>query len=140
MGKFDATDGPMLFEYAGPPPEFNAPKKHYRLCRTPLLDADIQVLSEKGANNLHSHSGNDGFWFVLAGRATFYDADDNVIGEIGPKQGILIEHDTPYWFEGSGDERLEILHVAAIDPRVDDQRVDHRPRNVRGFAPAATAE
>ena len=125
--------GPVRFEYPGTPPAFNAPKKHFRLCRTLLLDADIQVLSEKGANNLHSHTGNDGFWFVLKGRAKFYDQDDNVIGDLGPMQGICIEHDTPYWFEGAGDDRLEILHVAARDPRVDpDKRVDHRPRNVRG--------
>lgn len=130
---------PARFEYAGTPPPFNAPKKHFRLCRTPLLDADIQVLGDKGANNLHSHTGNDGFWFVLKGRAKFYDENDHVIGDLGPMQGILIEHDFPYWFEAAGDELLEILHVAARDPRVDpDERVDHRPRKFRG-SQASTA-
>jgi mannose-6-phosphate isomerase-like protein (cupin superfamily) len=132
---------PARFEYGGTPPPFNAPKKHFRLCRTSLLDADVQVLGEKGANNLHSHTGNDGFWFVLKGRAKFYDHDDEVIGDLGPMQGILIEHDTPYWFEGAGDEMLEILHVAARDPRVNpDTRVDHRPRKFRGSQIANSTE
>ncbi len=139
MDDSERKSDPVQFEYAGTPPPFNAPKKHFRLCRTPLLDADIQVLGDRGANNLHSHSGNDGFWFVLKGRAKFYDQDDNVFADLGPMQGVLIEHDTPYWFEGSGGDLLEILHVGAIDPRVDDQRVDHRPRKVRGAA-VTTAE
>jgi mannose-6-phosphate isomerase-like protein (cupin superfamily) len=126
---------PVQFEYGGTPPPFNAPKKHFRLCRTPLLDADIQVLGKKGANNLHSHSGNDGFWFVLEGRARFYDPDDNVIADLGPLQGVCIEHDTPYWFESAGEDLLEILHVGASDPRVKDQRVDHRPRRIKGGLP-----
>lgn len=135
-----AQTEPVKFEYAGTPPPFNAPKKHFRLCRTPLLDADIQVLGPKGANNLHSHAGNDGFWFVLKGRAKFYDGDDNVIADLGPMQGVLIEHDTPYWFEGSGEDLLEILHVGARDPRVDDKRVDHRPRKIRGGLKVGAAD
>lgn len=67
------------------------------------------------------------------GRARFYDENDQVIGDLGPMQGILIEHNFPYWFEGTGDELLEILHVAARDPRVDpDERIDHRPRKFKG--------
>ena len=90
------------FNYAGPPDQGNAPKKHVPLCKTPLLKADVQVLGDNGANNLHSHTGSDGFWYVLKGRAKFYNEHDEVVGDLGPTEGILTPHDTPYWFESTG--------------------------------------
>src|SRR5690606_40778727 len=63
---------------------------------------------------LHSHSGNDGFWFVLSGRARFYDENDNVFADVGPHEGVLVPHSTPYWFESADDATtLEILHVGS---------------------------
>jgi mannose-6-phosphate isomerase-like protein (cupin superfamily) len=123
------------FTYTGPPSPGTAPKKTVRLCRSSLIRADVQVLpAHGGANNLHSHTGNDGFWFVLNGRVRFYDENDTVVGDLGRHEGMLVPHDTPYWFESAGDEPLELLHVAAGDPRIDDTRVDHRARGHRGPA------
>lgn len=82
-----------------------------------------------GATNLHSHSGNDGFWMVLSGRARFYAEADEPIAELGPRQGVLVPHGTPYWFESaSDDEPLEMLHVSARTNAKHDKRIDYRER------------
>jgi mannose-6-phosphate isomerase-like protein (cupin superfamily) len=119
--------GMVPFEYERP----QAPqgKRTVQLARTEFLTAGVQNVGPEGATNLHSHSGNDGFWFVLAGRARFYDENDAVVADIGPHQGVLVPHSTPYWFE-SGDENttLEILHVGARTNAKHDKRVDYRER------------
>ncbi|MFW5918037.1 MAG: hypothetical protein ACOCR0_01010, partial [Haloferacaceae archaeon] len=42
------------------------------LCASELLEADVQLVREGGANELHYHTGQDGFFLVLRGSARFY--------------------------------------------------------------------
>jgi mannose-6-phosphate isomerase-like protein (cupin superfamily) len=87
-------------------------------------------VSEGGENNMHSHPATDGFWWVVRGKARFYDENDEPM-ELGPEQGIFVPRGVPYWFEKGGDEPLHLLRVAARVQGMDDQprRVNHRPRN-----------
>lgn len=115
---------PTVFQYEEP--EIEHKKNHVNLTRTDSFKANIQIVREGGANNLHSHTGNDGFWYVLDGVARFYTEDDEVVAEIAEEEGILIPHGYPYWFEKDSDEPLKILHVASYVEGIEDQRVDHQ--------------
>jgi mannose-6-phosphate isomerase-like protein (cupin superfamily) len=86
-------------------------------CRTEGAIAALQVLRYRhsGEPRLHSHKGLDGFWFVLSGRVRFYTADDVVIADLGPREGILIPRGYPYWFESVSDEVSEVLQVEVSD-------------------------
>lgn len=97
-----------------------------RLAQTDILFANIQMIARGGDNNLHAHAGMDGLWFVLAGRARFYGPGQNdVIGEVGPREAVLIPRNFPYWFEQVGSEELELLQVEAIDKSVRNTRTDY---------------
>ena len=93
--------------------ELSGRKSAQILCRSDLLIAAVQAVGDGGETNLHVHNKLDGFWFVLRGRATFYTTDDEVVGVLGPLDGVLIPRGFPYWFESTGDETLEILQVEA---------------------------
>ncbi len=96
-----------------------------RLAQTDILFANIQMIKAGGDNNLHAHAGRDGLWFVLAGRARFYGPGQNdLIGEVGPREAVLIPRNFPYWFEQVGDDELELLQVEAIDKSVRNTRTD----------------
>lgn len=112
--------------------ESGEPKEIARLCKTDLLKADVQVVREGGANNMHSHTGNDGFWFVLEGKARFYGEGDEVIAEPEAREGVLIPRGFKYWFESIGEEDLEIIHVASFSDTIEDHRIDHEERERDG--------
>ena len=40
---------------------------------TDVVGVSVQAVVDGGETNLHAHPGTDGIWFVLAGRARFYD-------------------------------------------------------------------
>ena len=107
-------------------PEQVNQKKSVNLARTEIMSAQVQVVAEGGENNLHSHTGTDGFWFVLSGSARFYSSDDDLFAEIHKYEGVLVPKGVAYWFESSGSELLEILHVGARTQSIADQRVDLR--------------
>lgn len=97
-----------------------------RLAQSDVLFANIQFVREGGDNNLHSHAGMDGLWLVLTGRARFYGpGQDDVIGEVGPREAVFIPRNFPYWFEKLGEDELEILQVEAIDRSVRNTRTDY---------------
>lgn len=108
-------------------PQDDRTKTVVKMARTDVLKADVQYIREGGENNLHSHTGNDGFWWVLEGRVRFYGEGSEPVAELGKGEGMLVPRGTMYWFESAGDEDLEILHVAAF-ASPDDRRVDHQPR------------
>lgn len=116
------------FAYTGPLRD-DRPKHSVQLCKSDILKADVQVIREGGANNLHSHTGNDGFWLVLRGRAKFYDENDRIVADLGVHEGVLVPRDCPYWLESGSDEPLELLHVSAKDLSVKDRRINHRERS-----------
>lgn len=74
----------------------------------------VQVVKEGGENNLHYHTDADSLWMVLKGRVRFYGADDKLLGEFGPQEGLITPAYTRYWFESCGDDELELLQVGAF--------------------------
>lgn len=101
------------FRYDTPTPE--RPKTIVWLAKTDRLFATVQVITNGGETNLHSHSHLDGFWYVLKGRARFYCDVDTVHSELGPSEGVLIPRGAKYWFESVGSEPLEILQLECSD-------------------------
>jgi mannose-6-phosphate isomerase-like protein (cupin superfamily) len=123
----------QIIEYSRPENQ-DVPKTVTLLARTDIVFAAVQnLLLQGGENNLHHHKYLDGFWFVLSGRVRFYTVGDEVVGEFGRHQGVLVPRGFPYWFESVGDEPLELLQVEAssrpmatpADIKAD--RVDHTP-------------
>jgi mannose-6-phosphate isomerase-like protein (cupin superfamily) len=112
-----------VFKYQTP--EFEGVKKSMVVCSSDLMKVMVQVVKDGGENNLHSHTGDDAFWYVLSGTVKFYGEGDEVIGEFNKGEGILIPRGFKYWFESSSSEPLEILRVTAKDQKVENQRVDH---------------
>lgn len=103
-----------LFRYERP--ALNKPKTFVKFFRGDLMAAEVQVITEGGENNLHTHTSSDGFWMVVAGEATFYGDGDAVIATLRQHEGIHIPRGFAYWFESSGDGPLELLHVTARLP------------------------
>jgi mannose-6-phosphate isomerase-like protein (cupin superfamily) len=93
----------------------------------------VQIFEKGVHNNLHVHLVEDGYWFVLGGRARFHGEGDTIIAELSKFEGVLIPAGTKYWFEGIDDEPLEILRV--------NYRVREGPRHAVNEAevPAALA-
>ena len=120
-----------LINYERPILQGSQPKAVKMLARTDRAFLAVQVVREGGENNLHSHAHVDGFWFVLSGRARFYTTDDELVGECGPLEGVLIPREFPYWFESCGEDELEILQFEATDIVIGEpnsDRTDHTPQ------------
>jgi mannose-6-phosphate isomerase-like protein (cupin superfamily) len=109
-------------------PEFAGVKKSLLVCNSDLMKVMVQVVKEGGENNLHTHTGDDAFWYIISGAAKFYGEGDKLIGEYQKGEGILIPRGFKYWFESSSPEALEILRVTAKDQSVDNKRVDLSPQ------------
>jgi mannose-6-phosphate isomerase-like protein (cupin superfamily) len=91
-----------------------------------LMRIDVQKIKDGGETNMHSHTGVDSAWFVLAGEARFHGFEESDTHDLGHYEGIFIPKATPYWFESVGDEPLEIFHVVARDVRVEkNERVNY---------------
>lgn len=88
-----------------------------------------KVYSEGGENALHTHSNDDHAFFILAGRARFFDGDGGEI-EVGPLEGILIPSGVAYRFQSVPPENLVILRMAGAE----DDYYTLRARHQR-FAP-----
>ena len=95
-------------------PDSGRPKDVVLLAKSDRLRALVQIVRDGGENNLHYHTNSDTCWVVLQGRVRFYGVGDKLIGEYGPKEGILIPEGSRYWFEKTGDEDLEILQMVGI--------------------------
>ena len=118
-----AVRPPQKFGYKKPD-GLETGKSIVSLCQTDIIRGAVQVLKEGGDNNLHSHTGMDGFWMVLKGRVRFYGPGDEVLGEFGQHEGIVMPRNAQYWFESCGDYDLELLQVVAFDREVKNERVD----------------
>ena len=106
-------------------PQFEGVKKTLQVCNSDLMKVQVQVVKDGGENNLHTHTGDDAFWYVIRGAVKFYGEGDKLIGEYQKGEGILIPRGYKYWFESAAPEPLEILRVTAKDQNVENQRVDH---------------
>lgn len=114
------------FKYQAP--EFEGVKKSMIVCNSDLMKVMVQIVKDGGENNLHTHTGDDAFWYVINGAVKFYGEGDKLIGEYKKGEGILIPRGFKYWFESSSPEALEILRVTAKDQTVDNKRVDLSPQ------------
>lgn len=122
--KTAAPRAPKTFKYDKPEVKSSG-KVIVRLCQTDIIRGAVQVVKQgDGDNNLHSHTGMDGFWMVLKGRVRWYGPDDEILGEFGTHEGIVMPRNQQYWFQAIGDEDLEILQVVAFDRDVKNARVD----------------
>ena len=130
-GKKQRVRPPQTFRHSKPAGQ-DGGKAIVRLAQSDLIRGAVQVVKAgDGDNNMHIHTGMDGFWMVLKGRVKFYGADDAVIGEFGPNEGILMPRGNAYWFAAVGDEDLEILQVSAFDRDVKNERVDINPQKLQ---------
>jgi mannose-6-phosphate isomerase-like protein (cupin superfamily) len=123
-------DAMTSFAHNPDQPEKRKGKAYVKLVSSDLVMAEMQIVSEGGENNMHSHPATDGFWWVVRGRARFYDENDQPT-EIGAEEGIFVPRGVPYWFEKGGDEPLHLLHVAARtkDHASQPNRINVRPRD-----------
>ena len=94
------------------------------LCENLWLSS--KVYSEGGENALHAHEGDDHAFFVLAGRAKFFDGNGGET-EVGPLEGILIPRGVLYRFQSIPPDNLVILRMAGSD----DDYYTLRARNER---------
>ena len=115
-------------EFRHKTPEFEGVKKTWQVCNSDLMKVQVQVVKNGGENNLHTHTGEDAFWYVVSGAVKFYGEGDKVIGEYQKGEGILVPRGFKYWFESASNEQLEILRVTAKDQSVDNKRVDLSPQ------------
>jgi mannose-6-phosphate isomerase-like protein (cupin superfamily) len=88
----------------------------YHMCKSPTLNSKVLVIEPGTHNEAHSHADEDAHYFVLRGRVRFHGDGDEVTAELGANGGLLMPHDTPYWFESCGSEALEMLRVSAHVP------------------------
>ena len=109
-------------------PQFEGVKKTFHVCNSDLMKIQVQVVKNGGENNLHTHTGEDAFWYVVNGAVKFYGEGDRLIGEYQKGEGILIPRGFKYWFESAASEPLEILRVTAKDQNIDNKRVDLSPQ------------
>ena len=111
-------------EFRHQTPEFEGVKKTWQVCNSDLMKVQMQVVKNGGENNLHTHTGEDAFWYVITGAVKFYSEGDKLIGEYQKGEGILVPRGFKYWFESASQEPLEILRVTAKDQNIDNKRVD----------------
>ena len=105
-------------------------KQSTRLVRNNHLTLDVHVVSDGGEDSLHRHPGSDAVWYVLSGEASFYGEGDKLIAKLHKNEGLHIAHDSPYWFESSGQDNLVIMRFGArIDAELDKTKVHMVERN-----------
>lgn len=126
---FDEADSRIHnFKYETPPP-IDRPKQVTRLARSDSFGLAVQLVKDGGENNLHYHTSMDEGWMVLRGRARFWGAEDKLLGEYGPNEGVFIPAGARYRFEKAGEEDLEILHMIGFD-----QTAPEKPRRYNAAA------
>ena len=108
--------------------DFEGPKKTWQVCNSDLMKVQVQAVKDGGENNLHTHTGEDAFWYVISGAIRFYGEGDKVIGEYKKGEGLLVPRGFKYWFESASSEPLEVLRVTAKDQNIDNKRVDLSPQ------------
>jgi mannose-6-phosphate isomerase-like protein (cupin superfamily) len=115
----------QFFKYSGPDApggrDTDEGRRSFPMAMTDNVVSTVQIFKKGVHNRLHVHLTEDGYWFVLGGRVTFYGPGDRVIAELGKHEGLLMPAGNHYWFEGSSDEPLEILRVnyrVAPGPRI----------------------
>lgn len=128
----DAESRIVKFSYHKPS-GFERAKVSVRLGQTDIIRGHVQVIKrDSGENNLHYHSRVDGMFTVLSGRVRFYGPSDEVLGEFGRLEGIIIPRNARYWFENIGDGEAEVMLVQsfAVPAAETSGRTDAAPRKL----------
>jgi quercetin dioxygenase-like cupin family protein len=97
------------------------------LAWTDNMWATLKVYASGGENALHTHPNEDHTFFVLQGKARYYDADGGHT-DVGKHEGIMLPAGAYYWFEAISEEPLVLVRVGC---RVGPQDADGR-LNIRG--------
>src|ERR1043166_2378497 len=108
--------------------DFDGVKKTFHVCNSDLMKVQVQVVKNGGENNLHTHTGEDAFWYVISGAVKFYGEGDKLVGEYKKGEGILVPRGYKYWFESASAEPLEILRGTARNKGIDNNRVALPPQ------------
>lgn len=95
------------------PPLLDSGKQTTTLAQTDILTATVFVAEAGGETVVHSHAGMDQVFIVLAGEATFYSTEHEVVKVLKPFEGILVPRGTVYWYEKTSVENLVLLRTAA---------------------------
>jgi mannose-6-phosphate isomerase-like protein (cupin superfamily) len=107
------------FKYGGPDSPGARERsngKSYDLVNNESVISTVQVMEKGTGNALHAHRDQDGYWFILGGRARFHGLGDEILAEAGVHEGVFVPHGNRYWFESVGDEPLQILRVSKLLP------------------------
>ena len=103
-------------------------KAFVRLSLTDIMMAGVQLIEPGGGENtLHSHAGQDGFYFVLEGRVHFYGEGDVLLADLGKHQGIVIPRGFKYWLMAAGDKQAHLLQIVAFDRSTANTHTSHGP-------------
>jgi mannose-6-phosphate isomerase-like protein (cupin superfamily) len=86
------------------------------VARSTTMTVLVHRWASGGEVALHTHPYQDATWTVLQGRVKFYGDQDNLMGELGPHQGIFIPGGTYYWFESVAPEELVMTRVSTQVP------------------------
>lgn len=126
----DAAEAAIQQFHFKAPETYSGRKAIVKLTSTERSAVAVHCLGQGGENNLHYHSGVDITWMVLKGRARFYGPGDEIRGEFGPLEGLVIPAGARYWFESCGEDDLELLQIKSyIKGRGKDKRIDAAPRD-----------
>lgn len=90
--------------------------KHYKttLARSSRLMLGLNCLEPGQVQRVHTHDGQDKFYFVVQGRGTFTVGDETRTA--GPGTVVWAPATEPHGVENQGDERLVLLMGMAPPP------------------------
>jgi len=126
----DAAEAAIQEFHFKAPETYSGRKAIVKLTSNERSAVAVHCLGQGGENNLHFHSGVDITWMVLKGRARFYGPGDEIRGEFGPIEGLVIPAGARYWFESCGEDDLELLQIKTYTKgRGKDKRIDAAPRD-----------
>jgi mannose-6-phosphate isomerase-like protein (cupin superfamily) len=89
-----------------------------------VLTVEVQVFASGTSASYEADASAESVWFVIAGQARFADGAGAAFGEFGVSGGVYVPRSVAYRFEAIGADDLEILRIAAVDPRGDGQAAD----------------
>ena len=116
---------PQTFSYRKPDAHPDSKRDIVGLCGLRNMRGAVHVVRRGGEEHLHSHQTVDGLWMVLNGKVRFWADGDEMLGEFGPMEGILVPRRNRYRFEIVGDQDAELLQVLSIDSSRGFERQDY---------------
>jgi mannose-6-phosphate isomerase-like protein (cupin superfamily) len=72
----------------------------------------LKTYAADGENELHAHPNEDHAFVILQGEGTFYGPNGET-RTIGVHEGVLLPHDTFYWFRATSEEPLVMVRIGA---------------------------